>query len=621
MTRANRTDVDTPRRGLSATELRRLFRLAAPQAWAAPLLVALGLAASLAETLGITLVVVFLYVAMGRGAEAPATGGLLDSVFAVVRTHLGDGGSLAVASLVFVLIAAKATLAFAYTLVSARVRNRLSEVVRNGLHRCFLESPYVEIRRHDQGDLLNLLATSSWSIAEACMSVTRVLINLCSIIVFGAFLLGLSWRLTAVAAVGAAALFLALHLLSGRARRLGTHTREVNQSLATRTLVVLQGMRTIRAFAQEGHYQAVFERASAEARATGLALERLHALIHPVTEVGYFALLCLTVAMAQASGISFATTLACVALLYRLQPHMRELEGHLIRIAQLEPEMRSVLDMLNQAETAGLPSGGLPFAGLCEGVQFAEVTFTHPGSLRPALERASFTIPARGTTAIIGESGAGKTTVVNLLLRLYAADEGAVLVDGVAIARLSRPNWLSRTAVAGQDVELIDGTVAENIRMARPEASDAEVHAAAALAGALDFIEALPEGFESWIGQQGLNLSGGQRQRLGIARAVLRDPDLLILDEATNALDAALEDGIRARLQRAFAGRTLVLVTHREDVALTADHVVRLQGGQVVASGAPHTVLGPLRPERRTGPAASNTGKQARCTSDQISGR
>ena len=202
-----------------------------------------------------------------------------------------------------------------------------------------------------------------------------------------------------------------------------------------------------------------------------------------------------------------------------------------------------------------------------------------------------FTIPARGTTAIVGESGAGKTTVVNLLLRLYAADEGAVLVDGVAIARLSRPNWLSRTAVAGQDVELIDGTVAENIRMARPEASDAEVHAAAALAGALGFIEALPEGFESWIGQQGLNLSGGQRQRLGIARAVLRDPDLLILDEATNALDAALEDGIRARLQRAFAGRTLVLVTHREDVALTADHVVCLQGGRW-SPRALHIILG-----------------------------
>lgn len=592
MTRTTRSDADGARRGLSAAEMRQLFRLAAPQAWAAPLLVALGFATSLAETLGITLVVVFLYVAIGRGTEMPATGGLLDSVFAAVQTHLGDGGSVAVAGLVFVLIAAKAALGLAYTLVSARVRNQLSEVVRNCLHRNFLQCPYAEFRQHDQGDLLNLLATSSWSIADACMSATRVLINLCSIVVFGAFMFSLSWQLTAVAGAGATALFLTLHLLSGRARRLGSRAREVNQDLATRTLVVLQGMRTIRAFAQEQHYQTVFERASAEARANGLALERLYALIHPATEVGYFALFCLIVAVAEAGGVSFATTLACVALLYRLQPHMRELEGHLIHLAQLEPEMRFVLGMLDEAEAAGPPAGKLPFAGMRESVRFAEVTFTHAGTGHPALAQASFSIPVGRTTAIVGESGAGKTTVVNLLLRLYAADSGTVLVDGVPLERLSRPDWLSRTAVAGQDVELVEGTVAENIRMARPEAGDAEVRAAAALAGALGFIEALPEGFEGWIGQQGLNLSGGQRQRLGIARAVLRDPDLLILDEATNALDAALEDGIRAGLRRAFAGRTLVLVTHREEAALTADHVVRLQGGKVVASGPPHVVLG-----------------------------
>ncbi len=227
-------------------------------------------------------------------------------------------------------------------------------------------------------------------------------------------------------------------------------------------------------------------------------------------------------------------------------------------------------------------------------MRFAEVTFTHPGAARPALAEVSFSIPVGRTTAIIGESGAGKTTIVNLLLRLYAADGGAVLVGGVPLDRLSREDWLSRTAVAGQDVELVEGTVAENIRMARPEAGDAEVRAAAAVAGALGFIEALPEGFESWIGQQGLNLSGGQRQRLGIARAVLRDPDVLILDEATNALDAALENGINARLRSTFAGRTMVLVTHREERGADGGPRGAPPGGRVVASGAPHLILGAI---------------------------
>lgn len=580
------------RRRLSGDEMRRLFRLAAPQAWAAPMLVALGFAASLAETLGITLVVVFLYAVIGQGADVPMAGWPLDWIFAAVRTHLGaHGGSAVIAAGIFVLITMKAGLGLAYSVVSSGVRNRLSEVVRNGLHRQFLEVPYGEIRRHDQGDLLNLLATSSWSIADACMSVTRVLINLCSIVVFGAFLLGLSWRLTAIAAVGSIVLFLALHLLADRARRLGARSREINESLAARTLVVLQGMRTIRAFAQETRYQGDFEHASAEARATGFALERLYALINPATEIGYFALLCLIVAVAEAFGTPFATTLACVALLYRLQPHMRELEGHLLHLAQLEPEMRSVLAMLGRPGTPGAPGGAIRFDGLREGVRFEAVTFTHPGAARPALLGASFTIPAHGITAIVGESGAGKTTIVNLLLRLYAPDSGSILVDGVPLERVSRADWLTRLAVAGQDVELVEGTIEENIRMSRPEAPAEELRAAAAAAGALGFIEAQTDGFDSWIGQQGLNLSGGQRQRIGIARSVLRDPELLILDEATNALDAALEDDIRARLRHAFAGRTMLLVTHRLETALTADHVIRVQDGRIVAAGPPAAVF------------------------------
>ena len=592
MTRDTRDDLAAAapgRRRLSADELRQLFRLAAPQAWAAPMLVALGFAASLAETFGITLVVVFLYAAIGHGAAAPTAGWPLDWIFAAVRTHLGNGGdgTIAIAAGIFVLITAKAGLSLTYSIVSSGVRHRLSEVVRNGLHRQFLTLPYTDIRRHDQGDLLNLLATSSWSIAEACMSATRVLINACSIVVFSAFLLGLSWRLTAIAAIGSVALFLAVHLLTDRARRLGARNKDVNQSLAARTLVVLQGMRTIRAFAQERRYQSEFERASTEAAATSFALERLYALINPMTEIGYFALLCLIVAVAETLEIPFATTLACVALLYRLQPHMRELEGHLLHLAQLEPEMRSVLEMLNSADEARPPLATAPFDGLRDGIRFQDVTFSHTGVARAALTRANFTIPKGRVTAIVGPSGAGKTTIVNLLIRLYSANSGTILVDGVPIDRLSRVDWLTRLAVAGQDVELVEGTIEENIRMSRPEADAAEVRAAAEAAGAIGFIEAQPEGFDSWIGQQGLNLSGGQRQRIGIARAVLRDPELLILDEATNALDAALEDEIRANLRDRFAGRTVLLVTHRMETALAADHVVLVQEGCVTVADQP----------------------------------
>ena len=305
------------------------------------------------------------------------------------------------------------------------------------------------------------------------MAAARVLVNACSIVVFGAFLLGLSWRIAAAAAVGSAALFLALHRLRRRARELGERTRGVNHGLAERTLVVLQGMRTIRAFAQEARYQAEFERTSAAARRTGFALERLHAMVQPATEVGHLALLCAIVAAAGAGGTPFATTLASVALLYRLQPHVRELEGHLLHLAGLEPALRSVLAMLDRPDEARPSAGSRPFPGLRDAVRFEDVTFAHPGAPRPALARASFAIPAGATTAIVGGSGAGKSTIVNLLLRLYAPRDGRILADGVPLEELSRTGWLARVAVAGQDVELVEGTVGENIRLARPEADDA----------------------------------------------------------------------------------------------------------------------------------------------------
>jgi ABC-type multidrug transport system fused ATPase/permease subunit len=138
---------------------------------------------------------------------------------------------------------------------------------------------------------------------------------------------------------------------------------------------------------------------------------------------------------------------------------------------------------------------------------------------------------------LVGASGAGKTTVVNLLLRLYQPDRGVIKVDGVPLNEILKSDWLGMLAVAGQDVELVEGTIAENIRMARKKATAPEIEAAGDVAGLARMVTNLPEGYDTWIGQEGLNLSGGQRQRIGLARAVIRHPLLLILDEATSELD------------------------------------------------------------------------------------
>jgi subfamily B ATP-binding cassette protein MsbA len=281
-------------------------------------------------------------------------------------------------------------------------------------------------------------------------------------------------------------------------------------------------------------------------------------------------------------NVGFAATLGAVALLYRLQPHAREFEGHLIALAQSQPQLRSVLRMIQDGDASRQQHGDMPFTAMHDDVRFENVVLAYGPGDAPALNGASFTIPAGKRTALVGGSGAGKTSIVNLLLRLYEPTAGRILVDGTELRDLSRRDWLASIAVAGQDVDLVEGTVLENLRLARPEATDAELLAAAKLAAVDDFIAPLEEGYDTWVGQEGLRFSGGQRQRIGLARALLRKPRFLILDEATSALDHALEDRIRAAVEREFAGSTLLIVTHRLETIAGADHVVHIEQGRVM---------------------------------------
>ena len=562
--------------------LRALLLLAPPPRWAVPLLIVLGLAASLAETLGITLVIAFLYAAMGDADMAAAVGGLLGNGLRRAGDWFGSPALLAMA--VLVLILARAGLGYANRVVCAGVSEQISEAARNGLHEQYLKVSYGHIRRHEQAQLMEVLGTESWLVANAFRSWTRVMVGACSIAVFGAFLLLLSWRITLLAVVGSVLLSLLLRRLSRPAQALGREVKRVHQRLSEQMLMTLEGLRTIRAYGQEDAQHANFLQASALSRRTSLALTRLWALLDPITDVGYLIILCLIAAGAMQGGAGIATVLAAVALLYRLQPHVRDVEGHLLYLAQVEPQLRSVRAMLRRDDKRYDSPGQQPASAPRACIRFDNVTFRYEDRLAPALDGVSFDIVAGATTALVGPSGAGKTTVINLLLRLYEPNAGAILLDGVPLDTLRRTEWLGLLAVAGQDVDLVEGTVIDNIRMAKPQASEDEVIDAARLAGVAEFIEPLPEGYGTWIGQQGLRFSGGQRQRLGLARAVLRDPQVLILDEATSALDSDLEQRIRSALRSRFAGRTVLVISHRPSTVSDADHVVRLESGRVVPS-------------------------------------
>ena len=217
--------------------------------------------------------------------------------------------------------------------------------------------------------------------------------------------------------------------------------------------------------------------------------------------------------------------------------------------------------------------------------------FTYPGRTRPALDDVSIAIPAGHTTALVGPSGAGKTTVANLFLRFWDPSSGAVALDEHNLREYRLDELRGRIALVAQDTYLFNDTLRNNILIARPSASEAEVAQAVAKASLDDFLRSLPEGLDTVVGERGAQLSGGQRQRVAIARAFLKDAPILILDEATSHLDAVNEQAVRDALAVLAENRTTLVIAHRLSTVRDADHIVVLEAGRVVETGDHETLV------------------------------
>jgi ATP-binding cassette subfamily B protein len=223
-------------------------------------------------------------------------------------------------------------------------------------------------------------------------------------------------------------------------------------------------------------------------------------------------------------------------------------------------------------------------------VQFRHVTYAYPGTLNPVLRNFSLHVRPGTRVGLVGRSGSGKTTALSLLQRLRDVQAGRILIDGEDITRLTDASLRAAIGVVPQDVSLFYRSVMENIRYGRPDADDAAVRAAAEAAGCLDFVEQMPQGFDTQVGDRGVRLSGGQRQRLAIARAFLRDAPILLLDEATSALDSESETAVQAALARLMKGRTVIAVAHRLSTLRDFDRIVVMQRGRILQDGSPQAL-------------------------------
>lgn len=266
------------------------------------------------------------------------------------------------------------------------------------------------------------------------------------------------------------------------------------------------------------------------------------------------------------------------------------LNGALIGFMSSQGSLSCVTDLLRRDDKPYFEDGRRAFTGLQRSIDLETVDFSYnPGE--PVLSEITLSIKRGEMTALVGASGAGKTTLADLLPRFYDPTQGRILVDGIDLREFKINSLRRRMAVVSQDTFIFHTTVKENIVYGVESANDTDVYEAARMANALDFILALPQGFDTILGDRGVRLSGGQRQRIAIARALLRNPEILILDEATSALDSVTERLIQESLERLSAGRTVVAIAHRLSTIANADKVVVMEQGRIVEQGSYQDLL------------------------------
>ena len=573
-----------------AAVARSLLPLLRHRPWGVAGLVVLGVLTSLAEGISVSLFLPFLQ-SMGAGDGAATGNRFVDAVGGLFSAVPEAQRLLVIALAIFTLLVVVSLLRYAYDMVFAWMDVRIGHRLRSGIYAQLLAVGYGFLERSEFGRLLNTLSTETWRTSAALATLVGLFIGLCTAAVYVALLLLLSWKLTLLVLVGLALISAVARFLTRRVKALGAEATEANAALAQRMLEGLGGMKVIRTFVREPYEQRRFDRASEEVTSIFWRLGLLSGIVTPVYEVLSAVLLVSVLYVSLQDTANLPLLLVFIFVLYRLRPRVQSLDAARVRLTSLAAAVRDVNGMLDRTDKPYIASGNDPFEAVRDGIRFDDVTFRYAPDEDPALDGVSFTIPAGKTTAIVGPSGAGKSTLIKLLFRFYDPDAGTVRVDGRPLPDLDLVAWRERIALVSQEIYLFNASIRENIAYGRLDATDEEIVDAARRADAHAFIEALPHGYATRTGDRGVRLSGGQQQRLTLARAIVRDPALFILDEATNALDTISENAIQSALRTFGEDRTVVVIAHRLSTIEHADHIIVLEEGRVAEQGTLQALL------------------------------
>jgi subfamily B ATP-binding cassette protein MsbA len=578
----------------------RLLELLRPYTLLFVVNLATTLLASVMDGLTFVLLIPFLRTLFGLQALPVAGGSLVERVLARVAGPFLVAASpqLALRNVVLVLLAAlvlKNVLAYSAALSSVAIQENVVRDLRVRLfgHLQTLPLGFFQLTRG--GQLLARVINDTDQVKTAVTAALASLLqNVSLIVVYVAILVGLSWRLTLLALVSAPLLVLINRPVVGKVRLRSREQADQRGDLTSLVSELVASIKLVRAYVAEAFETARFRTLADRYRRGVLRAQRYALLTSPVSEVfgGAVIVVILVVgtqlALSQTGALRPEVLIAFIFVALRLMSPVKSVANYPTAMAGALAAADRVFEVLDLAAAEGDRVGEVP-AHFGERIEYQGVSFAYNGQA-PVLEGVDLTVRRGQVAAVVGPSGAGKTTLVDLLPRFYEPTRGAILLDGVPITRFTRTTLRSLMGIVSQETILLNDTVFANIAYGRSDFTLEQVQAAARAANAHQFVSQLPDGYHTILGERGTRLSGGERQRIAIARALLRDPPILILDEATSALDMESERLVQEAIDRLMAHRTAFVIAHRLATVQHADVIIVLAEGRIVERGT-HATL------------------------------
>lgn len=533
------------------------------------------------------------------------------------------------ALVVVLVVSMKGMLQFFHGLCGGRLGNRVAYHLRNALYN---KLQYLSFQYYDQartGDLMSRLTADLEAIRQFIGFGFAQLLNVMLMLIFGmGMMFSINWKLALLTMITMPFLAFTAIRFEGK---IHPAFRMVRQSLSTMTTAVqenITGVRTVKSFAREPHEVTKFSARNEDYKAMNIETSGIWAKYFPIMEIlanlSVVTLLGVGGYMVIENTITLGELVACFSLIWYIIGPMWGLGFHINNFTQTKASGEKILEVLNHYMHVKDQEGAIALKSehVKGHVRFDHVTFSYPEK-QPALYDFSVDAPPGSVIGLLGSTGSGKTTVISLLMRAYNVKEGKVMLDGQDIRSLQVESYRNQIATVFQETFLFSSTIRNNISYGRKDVTMDDIIRAAKLSKAHDFIMELPEGYDTVVGERGLGLSGGQKQRIAIARALIKDPKILVLDDATSAVDMETEHEIQAGFGEVMKGRTTFIIAHRISSLKHANEIIVLDKGRIVQRGTHQDLLQQEGLYRQTydiqyadGPQKSAASSQAAATKD-----